>query len=182
MKKFTIDKKTGFVITALPVIIYDDKGKIFYDTNNVNKKVRAFNMPIGDYVLNTGKIKSLDRPVSYVLFDLPIRQRIGRPKIDNFTIEVGDNPNKCSILWGEKKIIFDKNFIKNLTRSEINYIIYHERGHELYSKEEYADFYAANEMLKSGFNPSQIGLAILDTLSPKQIERKTFIINKLIKK
>jgi hypothetical protein len=52
-------------------------------------------------------------------------------------------------------------------------------GHSKYKTEKYADLFAANEMLKKGYNPSQIGVAPIDSLSEMQYERKRFIVNNL---
>ena len=61
----------------------------------------------------------------------------------------------------------------------IFFILYHEYGHTLYETEKYADMYAANIMLKRGYNLSQIGLSQLTALSSKQFERKNNLISRL---
>jgi hypothetical protein len=50
-------------------------------------------------------------------------------------------------------------------------IYYHELGHHWYITESKADLFAAKKMLELGFNPSQIQLAVLDSLSEKSIDR-----------
>jgi hypothetical protein len=59
------------------------------------------------------------------------------------------------------------------------HVYFHEKGHLLYSTEEFADLYSAKKMLDLGFNKSQIGLSNLEMLSEKQNLRKKFLVDKL---
>jgi hypothetical protein len=66
------------------------------------------------------------------------------------------------------------------------YILLHEVGHYFYSgqgqkSEIYCDLFSANEMLKIGFNPSQIKWAQSGTLSNSEtsLERKDKVFNHL---
>ena len=175
---FETTEKTGFLVKSLPVIILDDNGKIFYDSSKVEKKIRAFNLPRGKYELAKGKIQKLNKPVSYPFYPMPKRERF-RKLPNDFKIVFGTNPNKCSILWNEKTILFDES-MKNLTKPQIYFILFHEFGHHKYKTEKYCDLFAANMMLKHGFNPSQIGLSSIHSLSDSNFERKEYLVNKII--
>ncbi len=180
--KLSVDKPQGFIVRKNPVVICDAKGRHFYSTENIKKPVKAFNLPVGDYQLVKGKIAPLDRMVSYNLSKLPKPERSGRKNPDNFDIEFGDNPNKCSVLWNDEKIIFDKEFAKTLTIPELYFILFHEYGHRLYSTEKLCDLFSSNMMLKKGYNPSQIMKASLSSLHDRNYDRKKFLIYNMLKK
>ena len=175
-----VHKKSGFLIKHLPVIINDENGKVFYNTSDLYKNIQAFNLPKGNYSIIKGTISPLVNPVSYTLKKLPMRERFLKPSCKNFKMTLGNNPHKVSILWDEKRILVDTDFFKTLNRAELAYILAHEQGHEKYGTEKLADLFAMNQLLFDGYNPSQIGKAILTTLSSNNIERKEFIINSIL--
>ena len=78
--------------------------------------------------------------------------------------------------WSARIITFDGSF-QDSPLYEIWMIFYHECGHRLYKTEKYCDRYAAKCMLRDGYNPSQIGYAVIDSLSDRQDERKEFVID-----
>jgi hypothetical protein len=178
MSPLILKKKTGFKVNDnSPVIIRDFRGKIFYDTTGL-RQVLQFNLPEGTYFIDKGNITPLLKPVTFQLIKLPIPERKLKPPLD-FTILFASNPNKCTINWDLKTITFD-NSLKGLSLPEIFFILYHEYGHSLYKTEKYADGFAANMMLKKGYNPSQAGKAPITSLSHRQLSRKKYIVNKLI--
>lgn len=179
MKQFKVNKKSGFLITKLPLVILDHKKRPFYSTEKLKKKIKAFNLPKGEYYLSEGGFKQMSNPVAYSLFKMPKRERFTKPNPKNFKIVFGDNPHKCLIMWDKNTIFFD-NKLKGLTIPEIMFILFHEYGHQKYKTEKYCDLYAANMMLKKGFNPSQIGFSSLNNLSENQFERKEFLISNLL--
>jgi hypothetical protein len=68
-------------------------------------------------------------------------------------------------------ILFDESF--RTKPLYIKYAIYfHELGHHFYKTESKADLYSAKKMLDKGFNPSQIGMASLESLSQNSFDRK----------
>jgi hypothetical protein len=97
---------------------------------------------------------------------------------ENFSVYFEENPNKCTVDFDTDSIVFDNSF-KLAPLPKIYFILYHEFGHQLYETEAYADMYAANMMLKKGYNMSQIGLSSLESLSSKQYERKNNLIDRL---
>ena len=184
MRRLYIKRKTGFKVKDpyKPIIIRDSRGILFYDTTPIIPKVKRFNLPGGfPLYLESGNIEKLPKPVRYKLSRLPIRERYNKPKPFNFRIKFSNNPNKATIFWNHKAITFDSDFLE-MPIPMVYFILFHEFGHRLYKTEKYADLYAKNMMLKRGFNPTQIGLAQIYGLSPKNIERKRYIIRKLIKK
>lgn len=180
MIELNLLKKTGFrnLNPSNIVEINDFRNMPFYSTEAVTKPVSEFNLPAGKYYVVKGNIKIMPKPVKYRLAVLPIPERNRKPPFD-FDVSFGNNPNKCSIIWNEKMIFFDKG-LKEKTLPELWFILFHEFAHSRYTNEKYADLCASNLMKVKGFNPSQIGNAPLNTLSEFQYERKKHLIDKII--
>lgn len=169
MRDLILEEKTGFV-SSMPFEIYDLNGKLFYSdkftTKIANGEKLEFNLPLGIYKYNGNFIK-LPWPVKVVNIQLPLKERNLAHK--KYEIIFGDNPNKCTIFYDEGIILFDTQFQNKPLY--VRYVIYfHELGHHWYKTEEKADLYAAKKLLELGFNPSQIGMAILDSLNPDREE------------
>lgn len=180
MKPFRIRlrDKCGFRnITGNPVVILDSRGVIFYDTRQSETPVWEFNLPAGEYFIERGKISEMPSPVDYPLLPMPAPERNKRGNPELFKLEFGVNPMKASIDWVNKKILFD-NELKRWPLPALMFILYHERAHKYYATEALCDRYASNEMIRAGYNPSQIGNSVL-TLSEKQHARKEFLIDSL---
>lgn len=181
MEPFILNKKTGFQnkTPQNPVIIRDFRGKLFYSTEGL-RPVEYFNLPEGTYYKEAGNITMLKNPVKKVFIKLPPAERNLKPPL-NFNVVFGVNPNKCTIQWDNKRIIYD-NSLRDATLPVLYFILFHEFAHSLYTNEAFADICAANYMLQKGFNESQIGYAPVETLSHFQFKRKKFLIKKLLKK
>lgn len=180
MRDLILEEKTGFV-SRMPFQIYDLDGKLFYSDTFTEKIARGekleFNLPLGIYKYNGNFIRLLN-PVKVENISLPLKERNLAHK--KYGIVFADNPNKCTIFYDEAVILFDTSF-KNKPLY-VKYVIYfHELGHHWYKSEEKADLYAAKKLLEYGFNPSQIGLAFLDSLSEKSYDRMEKIVNALTK-
>lgn len=178
LPRILISDKTGFRnINGNPVVILDKRGVKFYDTRDTDHIVWEFNLPAGEYYLERGKISEMPEPVQYDLMPMPKpeRNKNGDPSL--FRIEFTNNPNKCSIDWKARKIYFDEQF-RNAPLPAVMFMLYHEHGHKHYVTEAICDRFAANKMLDSGYNPSQVGQSIL-TLSEKQYPRKEYLIDSL---
>lgn len=182
MNRLTLDEKAGFVASQ-PFEILDSRGILFY-SSDFTKKIREgkklfFNVPRGTYFVK-GTITQLKNPIVQRLPKLPKPER-NIPKDGEFKIEFGDNINKCSIFYGEHRILFDKEFLQK-PEYVLFFVLYHELGHLRYKSETGADAYARNMMLRRGYNRSQIGMAVLSTLSSKKrnFERKNRIVNDLM--
>jgi hypothetical protein len=173
MRDLILEKKTGFS-SLLPFVIYETNGTIFYSSDFTSKIANgerlSFNLPAGIYKYD-GSFTKLDSPVSTRPIMLPPKERNIAYK--RYNIVFGDNPNKCSIFYDTGEILFDNSF-----RDKPLYIKYgiyfHELGHHWYKTEAKADLFSAYKMLIVGFNPSQIGLVPLTTLSdrPESDDRK----------
>jgi hypothetical protein len=178
MLPLRLEEKTGFS-TSLPFTIYEPDGKVFYSsdfTDKIEKGERLeFNLPAGQYKYDGSFIK-LPYPVPVKSITLPLRERNLAKK--RYEIKFGDNPNKCTIFYDEGLILFDTSFKSKPLY--IKYTIYfHELGHHWYKTEWKADLYAAKMMLDKGFNPSQIGMASLESLSDDSYQRKVKTVNLL---
>lgn len=180
MYKINLDKKTGFRVrdNSIPILIRDNRGIMFYSTDGMD--VEQFNLPTGCYLVDSGMFTALTEPVDYKLIDLPPKQRLKKNPA-NFDVRFGPNPNKCSVIWHKNLILFDTSF-KEKPMPQLDFILGHEFGHRFYITESYADMYAANRMLKMGYNPSQIGDGQIMSLSERQISRKNNIVQNLINK
>lgn len=180
MQKLILETKTGFS-SILPFRIFDNKGILFYSSDFVSKisngQRQNFNLPSGIYEYE-GYIIKLPNPIKFKEIKLPIPERNKEQR--KYKILFGNNPNKCSIFYDKGIILFDKSFLTKPLYIRYN-IYFHELGHHFYKTEKLADLYAAKKMLEKGFNPSQIGYGILDSLSSFQQERKVFTIQKLLK-
>jgi len=179
-QQLSLKKKTGFVNLQpeRPVIIRDMRGKIFYSTEMLEQEIKKFNMPPGNYQLISGVIAPMKEPVKFPLSVIPRPER-NYPNPFDFKIVFGFNPNKCSIIWRKKTILFDDK-LKSKTEPELYFILFHEFGHKLYKTEKYADLYASNAMLLKGFNNSQIGNAPITSLSSGQWDRKKYLTGRIL--
>jgi hypothetical protein len=178
VNQLILHKKTGFKNLRLstPILIRDFRGVEFYSTIGL-KSVDYFNLPEGCYFIDSGLIGELDRPVHVNYIEMPTAERWMKSP-ENFSVNFGHNPNKCTIDWETETITFDNSF-QNAPLPNIYFILFHEFGHALYTTERFADMFAANKMLSRGFNMSQIGKSSLYGLSSKQFERKNNLINRL---
>ena len=181
MKRLELNCKTGFHNTgAAPIIILDEFCKHFYDTSILESRVNEFNLPAGEYYVQSGRFQQMASPVDYPLFPLPNIERRMPQNPERFKINYLDNPKTATINWDKNKIEFDKS-LRYYSFPELIFILYHEYGHRYYDKnEEACDLYSANRMLKEGYNPEQIGYAIINTLSDANMYRKERLIEKLV--
>lgn len=178
MKFLDLEYKTGFWNTGnAPIVILDDTNRMFYDTSILDSRVTQFNLPPGEYYVYSGKFQQMHSPVNYPLSPLPKKEKhLQNP--ENFKINYLNNEHTASIHWDENRIILDKS-LRSLSLPEIIFILYHEYGHRFYDTESACDIYAQNRMLKEGYNPSQIGVAVIHTLSDKNYKRKENLIDSL---
>lgn len=185
----TVSRKTGFRVTDphVPINIRDYRGILFYSTESMVPDVLEFNLPAGKYLVDTGSFSPMEKPISFLRASLPVSERAFARTPYNFKMMFDDNPNKASIFWAQKIIIFDKRFL-DAPLPQLFFIYFHELGHSRYGysrlydakeAEKYCDLWASNKMLEMGFNPSQILLAPKETLSNSQNYRKDFIQNTL---
>lgn len=182
MREIFLDKVTGFeIVNPLnPVVIRDTEGRIFYSTEGFAPKIKFFNLPKGvKLFVDRGNIRELKNPIQFKLFNLPRVERKFKPDPTNFDINHGFNPHKATVDWGRKDVSFDSSILSKGLPTTM-FIYFHECGHRYYTTEKYADLYAVNCMLREGYNPSQIALVMLKSLSERQKARKNFIIKKLI--
>lgn len=193
MRDLFVPQKTGFRVLdpSKPIIIRDQRGIVFYTTEPMLPRVTWFNLPAGRYKVDQGGIVSTQYPRKYKMITLPPKQRTMKDPT-RFKVQFAENPNKCTVSWSMETITFDDSF-----RSEplpvLDFILFHEFGHQFYGaamdatqeqkefSEKCCDMFAANRMKQKGYNPSQIGRALITSLSSRQIERKENIVTELKK-
>ena len=88
-------------------------------------------------------------------------------------VTVGDNPSKCSVCLRSGNVLLDHK-IHAMPIPVLAFILSHEKGHYLYRTEWKCDAYARNEMLKAGYNPSQIAMATETTLKDSDRRKRNF--------
>lgn len=176
LPRILVKKKTGYRnVTGGPVVLLDERGIPFYDTNEVDKKVWEFNLPHGLYYILSGKFREKPSPVEYPLPYLPPAERMKADNPENYDIKFTENPFTGSVFWDLKGIYLD-NSLKDVSIPCLVFVLYHEYGHRYYSTEQLCDLYAKREMLREGYNPSQVNCGIDGTLSDNQLHRKFNII------
>ena len=180
MREIHVHKKCGFrCIDKQPVRIYESKrGKIFYFHTGNPKGEFYFNLPKGKY-FSANQLEVLKNPIPVNLPKLPAPEKNNTlpKKVKVYFLE---NPHKASIITANNEIKVDPKIL-NLTLPTIVFIMFHELGHYFYSDEKKCDLFAAVQMIKRGFNPSQCGIAIDNALSSKSFDRKYCLINKMRK-
>ena len=164
--RFVLNSKSGFITFDPEVIIYDEDGILFYSKKNAIGKLH-FNLPKGTYETNNNISKTTFK--KFPLSKLEKPNAIKKLPKDGFKIIYCKNPNKCSV-DNKRHIIYFDNSFKSAPRPVKMYIKLHELGHYFYSgegnkSEINCDVFAANKMLKLGYNPSQIYEAQNSTLS-----------------
>jgi hypothetical protein len=161
---FFVEKKTGFVCFSEAVRVYNSDGSPFYEKLNINfPNPFKFNLPKGNYIC-FDSIQKTKEPINFFCEKLPRPEKFilkRKPKII-----YGTNPNKASIDVNKHLIVIDENF-KDSPKPNQVFLLLHELGHYYYTTESYCDRFARHKMLKLGFNPSQISLAVVTSLNCK---------------
>lgn len=174
-------KEIGFFTSNGFFEIYDNRGVLFYSSNftllGKSGKPVKFSLPIGVY--NVTGIIEKTKPFKINLPNLPKIERL--KKHGSFNLSFDENPNKCTINYKNRTIIFDNKF-KTYPSYVLFFILYHEYGHLLYSSEFKADCAAVYIMLLKGFNKSQIGLAPFETLTQNESFKRKLNVVKILSK
>lgn len=182
--RFFVDQKSGFLTNDKNIVINDELGNIFYFKLNNEGKWIYFNLPEGEYTTNNNILKA-KAPREFKLKQLP---KPNRPKKlpENFRVVFTENPNKCSVDNVNHVIYFDNSF-KDAPKFVMDYIKLHELGHYFYSgqgqlSEKNCDHFSFNEMIKLGYNPSQVIAGINYSLSDRKeaVKRKNNLYTKAI--
>lgn len=184
MTKFVVREKSGFSSVDYLIKVFDNRGILFYFRENLEGKKITFNLPKGMYQTQNTLYKT--SPLNYKLINLPIPNN--KKKLPSeFKIYYIKNPHKCSVDNRRHIIYFDLSF-KNMPLPVKDYIKFHELGHYFYSgqgqrSEILCDLFAANQMLKVGYNKSQIAWAQRGTLGQTETskERKEKVFNHIQK-
>lgn len=178
MRHIRVHRKTGFInLGKAPIKILDFRGKTFYDTTILKKRVKMFNLPSGKYTLISGNIIKSNVPKYHSLKPMPNKERHYPQK--RLKLKFGNNPHKATIYHNKGVILFDRS-LKQKPLYVIWFIYYHELGHFYYKTEWKADEFARQMMLRKGFNPSQISLASLQGLSKAQYKRKSKTVKSML--
>lgn len=176
MERIKLTRVTGFKGEGSIIRILDEKGLPFYQFKPSTGNAR-FNLPRGIWQVAEGKITPLAAPVKYESKPLKLPPpRVAIPKKIKLTF--APNPHKCTINLNKGTIVMDSGFLEAPKFIRV-YILFHEIGHYYFKGEEGADRYAAEQMLKRGYNPSQIQQASSVTLSNSEhaLLRKGKVLN-----
>lgn len=168
-----VRKLTGFESFDSIILITDSRGNTFYYMENEKCDRVAFNLIAGEYN-TTSEISPLQRPLEYVLPNLPRPERWMRVP-DNFDVEFTPNKNKASVNLWDGLAFVDNDYSEGDT-PQLIFLQYHELGHYYYKTEWKCDVFAAYQMIKRGFNPSQCYYADACCLSDKNDARKNILL------
>lgn len=169
----TLDSVTGFESRDKTIRVTAPDGRTLYYFNNPKRKRVTFNLPSGEWETNS-RLERLKRPLKYRTLKLPPHTRHG--KIVPLHYEVGDNPNKCSIETSTGHVLIDE----ALARKDIpflTFVLFHENAHFHYAGgtlrgESLCDCWSAKQMLRRGYNPSQINYAQEYCLKERGVSRR----------
>lgn len=175
MVKLVIDTPATFRATE-SFEVYKES-KLFYSdlfTDTLKKYgILIFNLPKGNYFVN-GDIERIEYQ-NPKLPTLPFKRY--NENIDSYKI-VRANINSRALIDHDNKILTIDNAVYNLHPYTFDLILYHEKGHCYYDSEYKADLYAVVQMLKNGYNPSQIIYASLEGFKKNESKQR---INKILK-
>lgn len=179
MYKLVLDE-AGTFRTSESFEVYTEN-KLFYSDKFTDTLKRfgilVFNLPKGIYSVQ-GNISRCEYQKPK-LPRLPIRRY--NENIDNYELVRGDVKSKATIDHDNKKVNID-NSLYNMNPYTFTLILLHEKGHCYYDSETNADLYAVTEMLREGYNPSQIFLASIEGFTnPKSRYRINNILKTLEK-
>lgn len=135
-----------------------------------------FTLPVGEYGVHGGE---------YVRPLVPGDRRLPAPVVPHgmprrIRVVFAPNPNKCTIHLRQGLIVCDPSVLALPTCAR-TFILFHEIGHYIFNgaegaavgpQEEACDRFAAVEMLRRGWNPSQVAIASEMTLSDCSHARK----------
>lgn len=166
----------GSAVTLSGPRTFAGKGCVHVDHKNGtpfyvfdNPKGFEFTLPKGTYRVSGGtmigrmKKRSGHRPPSHLRFPLPKK----------ITLHFAPNPAKAVIDLRSGTIVCDP-ALRDLPTFCLTFILFHEIGHYFYKDEHMCDLFAAQEMHRRGFNPSQIAAASTMTLGDEHRRRHNF--------
>jgi len=175
--EFDVQQKTCFKVLEYPVII-ERNNKPFFD--NSETRASYFNLPEGKYFLFDGEIVETDKSLVWEV-EIPEREIfIKKPK--KIYLYFDKSPFKAHMFRKQGVIVISKKYL-NYPFYTIEFLKQHELAHYLYETEKFCDLYAASEMLKMGYCPSQIYLAMQETFAgdtERVEERINFVERHLI--
>lgn len=138
-----------------------------------------FNLPKGVYRVVKGGFTESLTGLNYFV-DLPEVERSDKHP-ESVKYAFGDVRFKAMIYRGQAKIFLDKKYF-NYPQYVAKFLLEHEKAHYFYETERYCDLWAANKMLKLGYNPTQIFDAIDLILGNKQSDLAQNRIDYIYKK
>lgn len=139
---------------ARPFVVTDREGIIYYLKQG--KQEYMFNLPAGEFYFSQPvQILNIGPPIEYRL-----KKNLPRPEHEfkNFRFSIKTEPGQkglAKITFPEGIISVNEKFHK-LPAPVQYWIVEHEKGHQFYATEEFADMYALKKYLSAGFNPSTI--------------------------
>lgn len=125
----------------------------------------TFTLPAGTYRIEGGALLGPMKPRKGAA---PPRPRYPLPR--RVTLHYGDVPQKAQIDLRRGVVYLDNSF-RDAPEFVRTFILLHEIGHYFFQDEQRCDKYAAAEMFRRGYNPSQIEAAASMTLSASAADR-----------
>lgn len=139
------------------VCIRDGNG-IFYQPKNLPK---FFSLPVGNYHSETplAKIKPFKRKYPKLKKPNQLTHKFPNKFPPKLTFEFFDTHTKISkagINLKTGKVYIKKDWFESLPTPQRDFVLFHEVGHYHYLEEENCDLFAQYQMLKKGYNYSQV--------------------------
>lgn len=161
MYRVTLSKPSTFLYNGI-VKIYNLDGSLFYE-----KRVKNyFNLPKGSFLSNIDLLRLKHKNFIYKQIINKKPERNEKPQ--KFIFTYGNNPNKVTIHRPSGKLYIDQNFWNNINELEKRFVLLHEFAHYTYNSELPCDIFAANRLMKSGYNLSQVAKCSNSSLSDKK--------------
>lgn len=175
--RLNLNRTTGFFSSDAVIRVTGNGGKVLYYFKNPERKRITFNLPAGQWQTES-ELGRLKNPLRYVCPPLPHPNRKTSVKPLYYSVEA--NPNKCSIDTKTGNVVIDNSLAKK-DIPFLTFVLFHENAHFYYRgggmNENYCDVWAACQMLKRGYNPSQIYFAQEFCLSERSVGRKDYLYN-----
>ncbi len=160
MQTYSLSAPAGFIVNRYgqAVTVYDKDRNPFY----FSKSAKYFNLPKGTFYIDGDVTKTPMRKLQLPRLPLPEKKE---PIPNRVVTVVKPNPSKCSvarkngvmIIWMDPEVAK----LPDVLRLPI---IAHEIGHLYYFTEHYCDLWAANYLMKRGWNASQLNASFHGTL------------------
>lgn len=152
------------------VVQVTQNGRPFYAFSS--REAFTFTLPAGSYTLSGGSL--VGRMPRRRGHRTPSQMRFPMPRKVRLVFAVPPPPTVGACISLPDGVIVCDPALRDLPSFCLTFVLFHEIGHYFYEDEESCDKFAAEEMHRRGFNPSQIAQASAMTQKPGPRETCNF--------